>query len=140
MKTKEFIKEAEKLGYSANDDSIFINLFDGDNILLKVSKYDRYFLQTNFKWFAILYTEEKMNLFNLVYEYSKTPIIEREEDKKYLIEVPESWNWGKDVYFKLNSSTNILGGGNAKTSTQFTEKEIKYYHFENFKKVETKNE
>lgn len=79
MKTKEFIKKVEKLGYNIeiNWPTIYIKC-DGC-ILARVDKTRPYTIDTK----AAFEVKNAEKIFDLCAEYAKTPIEDREEKKKY---------------------------------------------------------
>lgn len=79
MKTKEFIKKVEKLGYNIeiNWPTIYIKC-DGC-ILARVDKARPYTIDTK----AAFEVKNAEKIFDLCAEYAKTPIEDREEKKKY---------------------------------------------------------
>lgn len=85
MKTKEFIKEAEVMGFIVNDDN---NTFFVKNkygkILAYVCKYKSFAFSTGYHTFFSLDENKKQQLFKLLTEYASTPIKERQKEKKYM--------------------------------------------------------
>lgn len=81
MKTKEFIKKVEKLGYNIeiNWPTIYIKC-DGC-ILARVDKARPYTINTK----AAFEVKNAEKIFDLCAEYAKTPIEDREEKKKYYL-------------------------------------------------------
>ena len=113
MKTKEFIKRVEELGYEINEknflDSV-ICLIISNSFGIKVG-----YVAINKLFEMNIRPDECMSkeLFDLVVEYAKTPIKDREEEKKFLIQhkylvsknllpVNLTWNKLKDVYRSIN--------------------------------------
>ena len=87
MKTKEFIKLIEDSDFTIEDsgDYLYVSKVNhsGYNVGLygKVSKKHEYCFDTNFVLFAQLCTDIRNNITSALYEYSKTPIEERESIK-----------------------------------------------------------
>ena len=82
MKTKEFIKRVEELGYTIfSTNEPFIEIYDHrERILAVVSREEQY--QFN----SISGEHITKTLFDLIVEYTSTPPEDREEEKKFLIQ------------------------------------------------------
>lgn len=76
MTTKEFIKRVHELGYETKDYIEHIEVKIQESTVGSIYKESAYELDTNYE--AIYDNEE---LFELMVEYAKTPIIERENHK-----------------------------------------------------------
>lgn len=127
MKTKEFIKKVEELEFDIeiSEENVFIK-YDGF-IIVRISRISMYVMRI-YTGFKVKHAEE---LFDLCVKYAKTPIEEREEEKKFYLKKIESFydadykeelaflNVFNDKYFVLNNSKqeNCY-------KTQFTQKEI----------------
>ena len=86
MRTKEFIKKVEELGFDAEERGNEVYLYGwGSNGLAKVSKKYQYTINTFYREFMDLNEGDKGLLFDLIVEYISTPIEEREEEKKYYL-------------------------------------------------------
>lgn len=126
MKTKEFIKRVEDLGYTRfSTNERFIQICDHrGRTLAEVSREKLYHINTN-KDEPITKT-----LFDLIVEYTSTPVEDREEEEKFLIQhkylvsknllpVNLVWNKLKDVYRSINLKVD-----NHIYQAQFTLKEV----------------
>lgn len=118
MKTKEFIKRVEELGYK-----IFKNNMGGNITYFTIFNSGGYklaFVREN-KLFEISIYSDNIDgkLFNLIIEYAKTPIEDREEEKKFLIkhkylvskancQVNLAKNKKKNVYRVINCKVDNL--------------------------------
>nr|WLJ26325.1 MAG: hypothetical protein [Firmicutes phage HS19]DAU66091.1 MAG TPA: hypothetical protein [Caudoviricetes sp.] len=113
IKTKEFIKRVEILGYEINKN----NFFDGTNYFVISNSFGRVicYVAINKVFEVNIRPDESMSeeLFDLVREYACTPVKDREEEKKFLIKhkylvsknllpVNLAWNKLKDVYRSIN--------------------------------------
>lgn len=138
MKTKDFIKRVEELGFKVKHQitsGIYnISCFDEEDDLSytcsTVSGDEIYIIKNDFISFATLNEKVKKNLFDLLVEYASTPIEEREEKKKYYLK--HKWlaqftldrkaflnfNKTKKSYF-LDTFESLID-----YQTQFTQKEI----------------
>lgn len=82
MKTSEFIKKVEKLGYS---------IFKGSSVLyIRANELTLGLVSLEKMYYMDLETELK-ELFDLCIEYAQTPIEEREEEKKYYLQKNEKF-------------------------------------------------
>ena len=124
MKTKEFIKKVEELGFTVNTvENYYVIL----NKIVVCAEICRTSSRVN------LFHEclEKNDLLKICVEYAQTPFTEREEEEKFYLQKMESFydadyneklaflNVFNDKYFVLNNSKQ----GNCYKS-QFTQKEI----------------
>ena len=125
MKTKEFIKAVKNLGFTikyyktpfsnvkSNDyDLITICLEDKDLVEIWMNcKYAISTISDGHSCFLNGYDVDK--LYKLCFEYANTPVMDREEEKKFLIKhkylvsknllpVNLAWNKLKDVYRSIN--------------------------------------
>lgn len=119
MKTKEFIKKVKELGYET---------FEGVNKLyIRVNGITLGFVGLKKMYYMNLEVELK-GLFDLCVDYVKTPIEEREEEKKYYLRL-------KDDFYKITSAylTRDIRNGDyfsfgkhelKDTQNKFTQKEI----------------
>ena len=85
MKTKEFIKKVEALGYVVDDYGTNLIIMDSDgHDYATVSKKQRFVMDTDtFDFATYLNVEVAEKIATLVFEYSATPIADREEEKRY---------------------------------------------------------
>lgn len=125
MKTKEFIEKVKKLGFcieyyknpfsnvkSSDCDLITICLEDKDLVEIWMNcKYAISTISDGHSCFLNGYDVDK--LYKLCFEYANTPVMDREEEKKFLIQhkylvsknllpVNLAWNKLKDVYRSIN--------------------------------------
>lgn len=128
MKTKEFIQRVKKLGYEVDDKGTGMFLYNGNDIIVFVSKEKQYKLETS-NFSAVKNPEE---LFDLCTQYARTPIDEREGEQKFYLQKMETFydeEYDEEYaylnltinanYFTLNDLTQ-----NNYCKTQFTQKEI----------------
>lgn len=128
MKTKEFIKRVEELGYKIIETSLYISVDKNGATLAMISKEEQYKIET-FKIFNEACADE---LFSICFEYARTPIDEREEEEKFYLQKIKSFydeEYDEEYaylnvttaagYYILNNSTQ-----NDCYKTQFTQKEI----------------
>ncbi|MGK1813652.1 hypothetical protein ACR91O_27195, partial [Klebsiella pneumoniae] len=80
MKTKEFIKKVESMGYSIKIIDNLTFVFNSNNsTVLSISNNRQYGIDCNYN------TPATPELFSVAVEYAKKPIDERKEDKKYQV-------------------------------------------------------
>ncbi len=129
MKTKEFIKRAEKLGYRVEDTGFNLYLYSGEDLVAFVGKKKQYVLEI----YNFFLKQNAEALFDLCLEYAKTPIEEREEEEKFYLQKMKSF-YSEDKYMKNHSFLNFVINDKSferntrtqtnKCQTQFTQKEI----------------
>ena len=126
MKTKEFIEKVEKLGFcieyyknpfsniKSNCAYDLITISANNQVLVKIWTNCRYAISTisdGHSCFINGYDVEE--LYKLCFEYANTPVMDRNEEKKFLIKhkylvsknllpVNLAWNKLKDVYRSIN--------------------------------------
>ncbi|WP_058990623.1 hypothetical protein [Anaerococcus rubeinfantis] len=84
MKTKEFIKRVEELGFKAHKIVTQIDIIANGFVIAKV--YTNRMYSINAFNFLNIQWKNQDKLFDLIVEYAKTPIDEREEEDKYFYE------------------------------------------------------
>lgn len=138
MKTKEFIKEVENLGAQVEKDNFGrLSIRAGNVQIGNVSIRNIFEMSLYNSNFA---KDEASKLQKIMYKYSRTPIEDREEEKKYLVKVPESWVYFEKYFAKISPvglrtvSQSVFD--NKPENAYFTMQEIKHYHLESFEKVE----
>lgn len=141
MKTKEFIKRVEKLGFTieyyknpfsnikSNCDYDLITISANNQVLVKIWTNCQYAISTISDGHSnYLYGYDVQELYKLCFEYTSTPVEDREEEKKYylkhrfLVEVGDCNYLNSDHSlreFYLNDKSQ-----SEKIQTQFTLKEI----------------
>lgn len=86
MKTKEFIKRVEELGYLVDDSYGYWQIWDEENpVIAIVSKIDLFRISTDFVGWYKIKDEDKSKLLDLIVEYANTPVENREEEKKFYL-------------------------------------------------------
>lgn len=127
MKTKEFIKRVNELGFGVKVYDSQIRILANDFIISVVYIGREYMINT-YKPVSIAFRNED-ELFDLIIKYAKTPVEDRKEEKKYYL---------KHRYFRFyNGSSKYLGMDLLKdkpdlcskityrwVKNQFTEKEV----------------
>ena len=148
MKYSEFKAEVEKLGFSVVDSGVPIYVEkEGGETLLSVGKERRFWLDPGWGGFEALDEGKKLGLYALGYELAKTPLAEREEEKRYWLQkipVPlldkgteKKWLWKYTGTKNFNSfGTDMTRRNSGIYKTIFTESEIAEMDITGFEKVE----
>lgn len=86
MKTKEFIKRVEELGYYVMDGvkNYYIRSFDGE-LIASINKLITFQIRTEYDGWDEISSEIKKGLFDIISKYASTPPDEREEEKKFYL-------------------------------------------------------
>ena len=128
MKTKEFIKRVEELGYYVSIHDHWIDIeADGDEIIAVVDVDTMLAVDTDWCAWNYLPKMHKIKLFDWLMEYVKTPIDEREEPKKYYLR--HKWIKSKKYNYlimDIDGSGFDIGGTDLPdwSKTKFTREEI----------------
>lgn len=133
MRTKEFIKRVEELGYLVNEGHVdwqISRLDKGQDLLVAiVNKNNLSRISTDFGGWWNIEDEDKSKLLDLIVEFAKTPVEDREEEKRYYLR--HKWvNSKTNNYLHFSEENNfynlsVYKSFDAwKTQLQFTEKEI----------------
>ena len=103
MKYSEFEREVGKLGCEVYDTSGNVVVKRNTYTILTVNKNKEFEFDNEWnKWSRI--GEIKSPLFDLAYQLAKTPLAEREEEKKYRVKFPSITRWGNAVYLQKDTS------------------------------------
>ena len=88
MKTNEFIREMQSLGYETTNLKRGIVVNDDNGFFLAyVSKEEFGVFSTDFPGFSVLDNYDRLQLLDSLVMYAKTPVSEREEEKKYYLKI-----------------------------------------------------
>ena len=97
MKYSEFKREVEKLGCEVYDRGCDLYIKRNTYTILTVDKNREFEFDNDWnKWSGI--GEIKSPLFDLAYQLAKTPLAEREEEKKYRVKFPAITRLGRNIY------------------------------------------
>ena len=148
MKYSEFKTEVEKLGYTFFENKYEVLILDnGACELIIIDKTDTHVIDPNNVSYITLSHKDKTELLDLACELAKTPLAEREEEKRYWLQkipVPlldkgteKKWLWK----YTRTSPSNMFGVDTTKIDreiykTIFTESEIAEMDIDGFEKVE----
>ena len=133
MKTNEFIREVNHLGFSVKDkkytgaNEIWLIVCEGEHTkIVSIEKNTRFLIDTNYANFIHLDDDLKEELFDLAIEYAKTPVEEREEEKRFIIPLPGLVTTdGKQQY--LSQDYNFFASRRDRTLKQtWKEEDLKF--------------
>ena len=146
MKYSEFETEVEKMGFYIGYSPLYLFVVDRyTEKLASISKEFDMWLDTEYQEFPKLPQEQRAALFDLLYVISKTPLVEREEEKRYWLQkipVPlldkegeKKWLWK----YTGTAPSNMFGVDTTKIDSElyktiFTESEIAEMDIAGFKK------
>ena len=143
MKYSEFKAEVEKLGFEVEENPNTVVAFresDG-SIIGKVYKQTTACLNTKWSSFVLLKDNEKNELLDLFARLAKTPLAEREEEKRYYLRLATKIDVYEDRRY-LNMDipnekyTLSENKDDAYYKASFTESEIAEMDITGFQKVE----
>ena len=144
MKYSEFKAEVEKLGFVVEDDGtpIYVDKSKDGETLVSIGKYKQFLLDSEWSGFNNLTEDQKLKLYDLAYQLAKTPLAEREEEKRYYLRnVSPLLRGSGRGYLAKNKDTLEYYALSLKCSeefyqTIFTEAEISQMDITGFEKVE----
>lgn len=114
MKTKEFIERVKSLGldveydYHSYEENLEVVLFNA--LIANVSNDCEYEFDTNYPDFRKLSKKRKKDLFELLVEYSSTPIEERDKEKNEAEKEKKYYLKHKWMSFKRERYLKCIGG------------------------------
>lgn len=127
MLTKDFIKKVEKLGLEVDEGVNMISIYDGNDEIAYVYK-DKRFCAGTYCEFSECLEELQAKLYNLMDEYARIPIEDREEPQKFYLRFAGSVNNGIFNYLNYDLEKDFLRLNDSHQlpmcKTQFTQKEI----------------
>ena len=148
MKTNEFIREMQSLGYETTNLKRGIVVNDDNGFFLAyVSKEEFGVFSTDFPGFSVLDNYDRLQLLDSLVMYAKTPVSEREEEKKYYLKHKGIYNdcliYDERTERYYTAYENTMAYQNSKN--QFTQEEIDnmpecYTHPAVWKQVEVESE
>ena len=144
MKYSEFKAEVEKLGFVVEDDGtpIYVDKSKDGETLVSIGKHKQFWLAPGWSGFNNLTEDQKLKLYDLAYQLAKTPLAEREEEKRYrLLSVSPMLRKSECGYLLYHKSmgryfTGAAEYGGDVYQTIFTESEIAEMDITGFEKVE----
>ena len=147
MKYSEFETEVEKMGFFLDAGEHGIEIVDKYGIEYAYSsKESEMIVDTAYENFPKLPQEQRAALFDLLYVISKTPLAEREEEKRYwLLSVSPMLRKSECGYLLYHKSMGRYFTGSAEYGGDvyqaiFTESEIAQMDITGFEKIEVSND
>ncbi|PTJ29928.1 hypothetical protein [Staphylococcus simulans] len=124
METKEFIASMQNLGFKVDGGTVEMSIFDKDNDnIAQVSREVQWSMWTCSFAFSEMLEEDKEDLFNVMVEYTSTPIEERDKyyiKHKYLRKHTAYLNYDKSLQeWTFHTKSNAVN-----LKTQFTIAEL----------------
>ena len=145
MKYSEFKAEVEKLGYTFFENKYEVRILDnGACKLIIIDKTDTHVIDPNNVSYITLSHKDKTELLDLACELAKTPLAEREEEKRYWLRFTTPTllkNFIPDGYLNIHRESNELSLSSDRKDTEyfktiFTESEISQMDITGFEKEE----
>ena len=145
MKYSEFETEVRNMGFYVGYSPLYLFVVDRHTEkLASISKEFDMWLDTGYPEFSKLPQEQQAAIFDLLYEIAKTPLAEREEEKRYWLRFTTPTllkNFIPDGYLNIHRESNELSLSSDKKDTEyfktiFTESEIAEMDITGFKKIE----
>ena len=147
MKYSEFEREVEKLGLTHSTRCAEIVVKVHGRTVMGVSTNLEYIVDSEWDEFQSLHKKTQGELFDLAYQLAKTPLTDREEEKRYWLQkipVPlldkegeKKWLWK----YTGTALSNVFGADTIRVDSKlyqtiFTESEIAKMDTTGFEKVE----
>ena len=147
MKYSEFKREVEKMGFVVDDSStpIYVDKNEDGETLMLIGRHKQFWLDPGWGGFEALDEGQKSGLYALGYQLAKTPLTEREEEKRYYLryDVPPLLRavHAKPRYLYRRIYDGYIDTSFSQTNdstfkTIFTESEIEQMDITGFVKVE----
>ena len=141
MKYSEFEREVEREGFNVDRKSGTAYVDSTTDTVMSISTDDLFMFDCDWSAFVHLNRDVQEKLFDLAYQLAKTPLAEREEEKKYHLKLTSNvlseehyLNLIKRTtgdYYYLDDTDEVFG-----SKTIFTESEIAEMDITGFVKVE----
>lgn len=128
LTTKKFIKEAEKLGFRFLQCTKDIEIYYENHQVAYISWHRRFYVGITYK-FCDLPKELQEKLFNLLVEYGRTPLDEREKPQKFYFKTKiKAGDFRRYLNFSERYNRIEIGSidNTDEWQAQFTQKEIDY--------------
>lgn len=105
MKIKEFKRAINNTGlqYGINleveEDNLAFYIVSGDKTYASIHETTCCLIDTNYSSFALLKEDIKEDLLKIIYQFAKTPVDERQEEKRYIIPLPNlTTSYGEQLF------------------------------------------
>ena len=104
MKYSEFRQRVIDIGFTVEDKAREVLVVDdGGGIVMSISTGDLFMFDCDWSAFVHLNRDVQEPLFDLAYKLAKTPLAEREEEKRYRVKFPSITRWGNAVYLQKDT-------------------------------------
>ena len=140
MKYSEFEREVEREGFNVDRKSGTVYVDSTTGTVMSISTDDLFMFDCDWSAFVHLNRDVQEPLFDLAYQLAKTPLAEREEEKRYRLWLSA---YGASDFDLYRTKGHGLGGTNLnvlKSVTDplliFTESEIAEMDITGFEKIE----
>lgn len=140
MKYSEFEIEVRKMGFYVGYRPLYLFVVDRHaEKLASISKEFDMWVDTEYQEFTKLPQEQRAALFDLLYEIAKTPLAEREEEKRYRLRLVADLPF-EFTYLNKDAETGEYSISDDREcngiKTIFTESEISQMDITGFEKIE----
>ena len=98
MKYSEFEREVEREGFNVDRKSGTAYVDSTTDTVMSISTDDLFMFDCDWSAFVHLNRDVQEQLFDLAYQLAKTPLAEREEEKKYRVKFPAITRLGRNIY------------------------------------------
>ena len=98
MKYSEFEREVEREGFNVDGKSGTVYVDSTTDTVMSISTDDLFMFDCDWSAFVHLNRDVQEKLFDLAYQLAKTPLAEREEEKKYRVKFPAITRLGRNIY------------------------------------------
>ena len=129
MKYSEFEREVEREGFNVDRESGTAYVVSTTDTVMSISTDDLFMFGCDWSAFVHLNRDVQEKLFDLAYQLAKTPLAEREEEKKYRVKFPNIKQSGLPIIL-----TKVNWDGSGYTTTDcpcesYIEKHLEQYTF-----------
>ena len=147
MKYSEFKAEVEKLGYWVDIDHapIYVDKSGRGETIIAIGKHKRFSVDPGWSGFHAIPEENQIAIYNLAHALAVTPLVYREEEKRYYLRLATKIDVYEDRRY-LNMDipnekyTLSENKDDAYYKAIFTESEIAEMDITGFEKIEVKDE
>ena len=98
MKYSEFEREVEREGFNVDRESGTVYVDSTTDTVMSISTDDLFMFGCDWSAFVHLNRDVQGKLFDLAYQLAKTPLAEREEEKRYRVKFPAITRLGRNIY------------------------------------------
>ena len=103
MKYSEFEREVEREGFNVDGKSGTVYVDSTTGTVMSISTDDLFMFDCDWSAFVHLNRDVQEKLFDLAYKLAKTPLVEREEEKRYRVKFPSITRGGNAVYLQKDT-------------------------------------